>query len=117
MKLSLLGALAAILAIIPQFPAHARSWAMLVECHFISANGNEQIDDTCRVEGSSGQGMTSFNIIWKDGVQTSVSGNFATGQGYTVDQRPAVMKEINDVTILRTNSGNIIIFRRLRDLN
>lgn len=116
MKLSIFGSLTAILLFVTQSPAHARSWRMLAECHFVSADGKEQIDDTCEVEGSSGQGMTYFTIKWRDGVQTRVSGNFATRSNYKVDQKPAIQRSVNNVTFLRTDSGNVIILHKLRDL-
>jgi len=116
MKAKLVSILGVTLALTLQLPAQAVSWKMLAECHFIGVDGKQKIDDTCRVEGGSGQGMTTFFISWKDGVKTKVQGNFVTGENYTVDGRPAVMKRVNDVTILRTYGGNVIILHKIREL-
>jgi len=116
MKAKLASILGVTLALTLQLPAQAVSWKMLAECHFIGVDGKQQIDDTCRVEGGSGQGMTTFFISWKDGVKTKVQGNFARNENYTVDGQPAVMKQVNAVTILRTYSGNVIILHKIREL-
>jgi hypothetical protein len=110
-----IGFLGTVLALLVQLPASAVSWKMLADCRFIGADG-KQIDDVCQIEGSSGQGQTTFIISWKDGVKTKVSGNFGTGQNYQVDGKPAVMKQVNNVTVLRTYSGNVIIFHKIREL-
>lgn len=115
MKFSVFGILSAGLVMALQAPAHAYNWKMLAECHFIGADGT-QLDETCRVEGSSNQGNEGFTINWKDGTQTRVSGSFVTGERYTVDQRPAVMRRVNDVTVLRTYSGNVIILHKVQEL-
>lgn len=109
--------LGATIALLLQLPANARTWKMLANCHFISADGKQQIDDVCEVIGGSGQGIEMFTIAWKDGVRTKVSGNFGTGQNYKVDGRPAIMRRVNSVTVLRTDSGNVIIFHKIRDLS
>ncbi|MBW4578670.1 MAG: hypothetical protein KME42_03735 [Tildeniella nuda ZEHNDER 1965/U140] len=116
MKMRFVGLMGTTLALLLQLPAHAVNWKMLANCYFIGADGKQQIDDVCQIEGGSGQGMEGFTISWKDGVKTKVSGNFVTGQNYQVDGRPAVMKRVNNVTVLRTYSGNVIIFHKIREL-
>lgn len=115
MKMRFVGLAGVAFALVLQLPANAVSWKMLANCYFIGADG-KQIDDVCQIDGFSGQGQSIFVISWKDGVKTKVSGNFATGQDYQVDGRPAVMKRVNNVTILRTYSGNVIMFHKIREL-
>jgi len=116
MQKRLIGLLGTAFALLVQMPANAAMWKLLANCYFISANGKEQIEEECVIEGSSGQGMEGFTMFWSDGVRTKVSGNFVTGQNYQVDGRPAVMKRVNNVTVLRTASGNVIIFHKIREL-
>lgn len=113
MKVRQIACLATLATGLGALPAKAVSWEMQAECHFISANGREQIENLCRIAGSSGQGQTAFTIYWEDGMKTLVTGRFITNIDYMVDGKPAIHRHLDSVTVLRTQSGNLIIFRKI----
>jgi hypothetical protein len=113
LKIRRLTMLLPVATVLLALPARAANWEMQAKCYFISADGKQQIENTCRVVGTSKDGMEGHKIFWEDGVETAVSGNFASGENYRVDGQPAIRRSVNNVSIYRTTSGNLIILHKI----